>query len=108
MKGKVYLIVDWSSSPLKYKIGITKNQIQKRIKQLKTGSSGDLVLLKHYESENYKKIESILHRFYNSYSTEGGKEWFELPDDKVLNFINECQTIDENLKYLQENNCFFN
>ena len=48
MKGKVYLIVDWSSQPLKYKVGITKSDVTKRLKSLQTGSSGELVLLKTY------------------------------------------------------------
>ena len=101
-KGVVYLITDWSSSPEKYKIGITKNSPEDRLKSLQTGSSGELVLLNTYQSYNYRKIEGILHRGYKSYSTDGGKEWFELPNEVILNFINECKQIDDNIKFLME------
>jgi|TARA_Y100000385_G_scaffold47083_2_gene43701 hypothetical protein len=102
VKGVVYLITDWSSVPEKYKIGITKNSPNDRLKSLQTGSSGELVLLKTYESYNYRKIESALHRGYKPYSTDGGKEWFELPNEVALNFINECKQIDDNIKFLME------
>lgn len=106
--GFIYLLTDWSSNPPRYKVGITKNDVQKRIKQLQTGCSGELVLVKTYESENYRKIEGTLHRGYKHYSTDGGKEWFELPDERVLNFLNECKQIDDNIKYLLESgNPFF-
>jgi hypothetical protein len=101
--GYVYLIVDWGSNPEMYKIGITKKNVENRLKQLQTGSSSKLVLLKTYQSENYRKIETILHRIYGSYSSDGGKEWFQIPTKKVMGFINECEKIDENLKFLSEN-----
>jgi hypothetical protein len=101
-KGFVYLITDWSSNPEKFKIGITKNSPEDRLKYLQTGSSGELVLLKTYESYNYLKIEGVLHRGYKSYSTDGGKEWFELPSEVVLNFTKECRQIDDNIKFLME------
>lgn len=108
-KGKIYLLLDWGSSPNeKYKIGITKNEISKRIKQLTTGSSSELVLINSYESENYKQIEGVLHRRYKTYSTCGGKEWFELPNDKVIDFKKHCEEIDKNIKFLNENNSFLN
>jgi hypothetical protein len=100
--GFIYLITDWSSNPTRYKVGITKNNVESRLKQLQTGSSGELVLLKTYESEHYRKIEGILHRGYKTYSTDGGKEWFELPDETALNFLNECEQIDNNIKMLKD------
>lgn len=102
MIGYIYLITDWSSNPTRFKVGITKGDVKKRLKALQTGSSGELVLLNTYSSENYRKIETILHRGYKSYSTDGGKEWFELPDNRALSFIKECETIDSNLKMLKE------
>lgn len=102
MKGNIYLITDWSSEPQRFKVGITKGEVQKRLKQLQTGSSGELVLINTYSSDNYRKIETILHRGYKSHSTDGGKEWFELPEDRVLNFKKECEKIDNNLKLLKE------
>tara|TARA_B100000963_G_C22631433_1_gene675124 strand:+ start:1426 stop:1758 length:333 start_codon:yes stop_codon:yes gene_type:complete len=108
MSGFIYLITDWSSKPTRYKVGITKGSVENRLKSLQTGSSGELVLLQTYHSDNYRKIETILHRGYKAYATDGGKEWFELPDERVLDFKKECKTIDNNLKILKENNSFFN
>jgi hypothetical protein len=96
-KGKVYLLTDWDSSPQRYKIGITKGAVENRIKSLQTGSSGEIVLLQIYESERYKMIETILKRGYKHYSTNGGKEWFYLPDENVINFKKECKRIEENI-----------
>jgi hypothetical protein len=101
-KGFVYLITDWSSNPEKFKVGVTKKTPEDRLRSLHTGSSGELVLLKTYESENYRRIETVLHRGYKPYSTDGGKEWFELPPTLALDFFNECKKIDDNIKYLQE------
>jgi hypothetical protein len=105
--GYIYLLVEWGSNPERFKIGITKDNVDARIKQLQTGSSSELVLLRQYESDNYRKIEKWLHRKYKSYSTDGGKEWFQLPDDDALNFIKECQKIDEAVQILKENNPFY-
>lgn len=101
-KGFVYLITDWSSVPEKFKIGVTKKNPKDRLRSLQTGSSGELVLLRTYESENYRRIETVLHRGYKPYSTDGGKEWFELPSDVALNFLKECEQIDKTLESLKE------
>ncbi len=105
--GYLYLIVDWGSDPERYKIGITKNDVEKRLKQLQTGASSELVLLRTYESDNYRKIERWFHRKYSSYATDGGKEWFQLPNDDVLNFITECERIDETVQLLKDQNPFY-
>jgi hypothetical protein len=91
-EGFVYLLVDSNEN---YKIGITTGDIHKRIKSLQTGSSGELVLINKHKSKHYRKIETNLHRKYNHLSTDGGKEWFSLPPEIVLNFKNECQKLDE-------------
>lgn len=91
-EGFVYLLVDFNEH---YKIGITASDINKRIKSLQTGSSGELSLINKHQSKHFRKIERVLHRKYNHLSTDGGKEWFSLPPDIVLNFKNECQKLDE-------------
>jgi hypothetical protein len=100
--GKIYLIVELNSDPIRYKIGITKGDASKRLKALQTGASNELLLLNEYHSNNYRKIEGALHSKYRRFSTEGGKEWFELPDSDVLKFEAECQRIDKQIKLLQE------
>jgi len=105
-QGYVYLMVDFNSNPEKYKIGVTSKSPEKRLKQLQTGSSGKINLLRKYKSPLYKKIEKFLHIKYFIYKCDGGSEWFELPDYEVINFIKECQKSEESLKNLI-NNPFF-
>lgn len=104
MKGYVYLLSEWGTD-LRYKIGVTKNDVEKRVKQLKTGNSNDIKLLYSYQSKNYKKIEGILHRKFNPVRENG--EWFTLTDDEVFEFINECKKADENIDFLLKNNSFY-
>ena len=99
-KGTVYLLIEWGSSPERFKIGITKGSVEDRLKQLQTGSSNEIVMLMKYESYNYLKIEKFLHKKYSKYSTDGGQEWFELPSTDVSNFIKECTNIDNTINYL--------
>lgn len=102
-EGYVYLLIDADSSPEKYKIGITMKNPTKRVKQLQTGSSGEIYFLKKYKSIFYRKIEGFLHRKYFIYKCSGGKEWFELPDEEVKNFLEECKKIEEIFKSLVDN-----
>lgn len=85
-----------------YKIGITRNNIEKRIKQLQTGSSTKIELLYFYKSDKfYSQIESALHRTYQIYQTNDN-EWFELPLNEVINFKENCRKIENNLLLLEK------
>jgi hypothetical protein len=88
----VYLLCEYGSSPERYKIGITRGDVEKRIKQLQTGSSNEITLISTYKSPHFLKIESLLHTEYSKYSTDGGSEWFELPTDEVFCFKDKCNT----------------
>ncbi len=87
----VYLLCEYGSSPERYKIGITRGDVEKRIKQLQTGSSNEIILISKYKSPHYLKIETNLHKEYSKYSTDGGSEWFELPTDEVFRFKEKCE-----------------
>ena len=67
VKGIIYQLIDYLSNTEIYKIGVIKKEVEKRIKQLQTGSSKEMVLLRKYKSYYYKEIEQQLHRKYNSY-----------------------------------------
>ena len=82
----------------KYKIGIAKNPTQ-RIKQLQTGNSDKLVIIKTYQSENASKIESTLHNHYGYLRNEG--EWFDLSVSDEIEFLERCKTIDRNILTLR-------
>lgn len=106
--GFVYLICDFDNDKPLYKVGVTKNNVQKRLKQLQTGSGGELTLVWTYESEHYRRVESWLHRRFKQFKTNGGKEWFSLPEREVLTFKDQCKKIEETITFLIENNEFFN
>jgi hypothetical protein len=107
-EGYVYLIIEGDQhGEEKYKIGITKNDPQERLKKLKTGNSGDLSVLKTYRSKNYKKIEKWLHRKYKAQRTLSNNEFFHLSDSEVIGFVNDCKKIDEIVSTLSELNPFY-
>jgi len=106
--GYVYLILQVSSDGVEtFKIGITKNEPEIRVKQLQTGNSDKISLLKTYKSKNYKKVERSMHMKYSAYKTEAKNEWFQLEDKHVFSFIDDCKKADEVIQFLLENNEFF-
>ena len=48
-------------SVIGYKIGMTRGKIEKRIKQLQTGNSEEITLLKYHETEYPFFLENGLH-----------------------------------------------
>ena len=106
--GYVYLllVVDEKGNE-KYKIGVTKRNITKRISELQTGNESKINLLKQYESENYNKVEKSMHLKYSSYRTEANNEWFSLEAEHVISFLEDCKEADEIISFLLENNPFY-
>lgn len=100
--GFVYLIVEWGSEPERYKIGISKNDPQLRLKTHQTSNPHELVLLRKHKSEYYTKIETVMKRDYHKYLLEGGTEWFKLPPEIASNFIKECKRIEDMFNSLKE------
>ena len=106
--GIVYLLCELGSDPERYKIGITKGDPIKRVKQLQTGCSNVISVLKTFESEYYRKIESSLHREYKQYASTGGTEWFILPTELVFKFEDRCKQLHDTFVMLSESgNPFF-
>lgn len=106
--GYVYLILEVNEHGEEHhKIGISKNEPEKRLKQLQTGNPNRIDILKFYESKNYKHVEKWLHsRFYNK-KTLAENEWFKLLDDDVLKFIETCKKVDETINLLLNENPFY-
>jgi len=105
--GYVYLLLCTDTDGVeKHKIGITKNDPKKRVKQLQTGNPDKIVLLKFYESNNYLKVERWMHRKHFSSKTEAKNEWRKLSDEEVFAFIGDCEIADDNIKFLQKHNPF--
>jgi negative regulator of genetic competence, sporulation and motility len=106
--GFVYLLVQVSpEGPETYKVGVSKNSIEKRISQLQTGNPNKIMLLNFYESENYKKVERIMHRRYHKEKTLAKNEWFTLTNTQVFSFLIDCIEADKTVKFLKENNAFY-
>ncbi len=101
--GKVYLINAYGTDL--YKIGITTGNVEKRIKQLKTGNPYELTLVNVFECEYHRKVESWMHKRYSNQREEG--EWFTLKDENVFSFINDCEQAHNTIKLLLEQNPFY-
>jgi hypothetical protein len=105
--GYVYLLIQSDTEGNEsYKIGITKNNPELRVKQLATGNPNKISLHTKYESKNYLKVEKWLHRKYQT-KTEAKNEWRILTDEEVFSFINNCKEADDNIQFLLDNNEFF-
>ena len=82
MKEKIYFVTEG-----KYiKIGYTTQDIEKRIKQLNTGSVQNISLLGWMYGSKAKEKE--LHIKFAQSRVRYNGEWFE-PTEKLLDFINE-------------------
>lgn len=107
--GYVYLFLEIETGGLEsHKIGITKNDPKFRIKQLQTGNSRKITLLRSYLTDNHLKVEQWLHRKYGNQKTQSNNEWRGLTDEQVFSFLNDCKEADENIKFLLNNNHFYN
>jgi hypothetical protein len=108
MNGYVYLILEIDKDGHeRHKLGITKNNPEKRVKQLSTGNSDVIRLLQTYESPNYKKVEQWLHSRFSCNKTAANNEWFHLTDEQVLGFQDICKKVDETINLLLKENHFF-
>lgn len=96
-RGFVYLLCDGE----KFKIGMTKQNIQKRIKELQTGNPNEIWVHSYYETDFPLKIEKMMHGRHASSNIKN--EWFDLSVSQVINFKNECKQCEEILKALKEN-----
>jgi hypothetical protein len=105
--GWVYLLVEVDQIGIeKYKIGITKNDPDKRVKQLQTGNADVISLVTKYESEVYHKIEQWMLRKYND-KTEAGNEWRSLSYEQVKSFVDDCKRAEETITFLMKENHFY-
>ena len=102
LKGYVYLICD-SANEL-YKIGVTKGDIQKRMKKLQTGNATELFLVNYHETNYPYRIESMLHNHFKSQNVLN--EWFELSKEDILGFTKLCNDMEKRIEALKDNPFF--
>lgn len=100
--GYVYLIYDESNDL--YKIGVTRNNDDKRIKILQTGNPTELRIIHIYNCEYPFRLETMLHNIYKNNNILN--EWFELSDEDVINFKKTCDKFCEQIEILKSNPFF--
>lgn len=103
MGGYIYLICDPSNDA--YKIGVTRNINSNRIKKLQTGNPSELYIIKTYKCDYPFRLEKMLHFKYSNKRILN--EWFDLTIDDITNFENICESLNNQIKLLQQNP-FFN
>lgn len=104
MDGFVYLIGELDNKDI-YKIGVTKKNIDQRIKELQTGSSDELYVRYYFKTSYPYKLEKMLHRHFSH--TNKLNEWFNLSESQAQDFPNICKQYETILDSLQDNP-FFN
>jgi hypothetical protein len=82
-----------------YKIGVTKKDISKRIKELQTGNGNELVLIKYFETQFNFKFEAAIHAHYRL--SKINSEWFKLTNEQIEEFDSVCQLLESNLLLLK-------
>lgn len=102
MKGFIYLIYDEERNL--YKIGVTKNSVEKRLKKLQTGNATLLSVKDTHQSDYIYRMESMLHNYFSSKCVLN--EWFDLSIDDVKNFQSLCNQFEDTIKVLLSNPFF--
>ena len=101
--GSVYLIGDKERYGY-YKIGVTRGNVNKRLKALQTGNGGELYIEKIHTSNYPFIVENILH---NRLSHKNRiNEWFELDLEDIVNFNDNCESIEKLIISMKDNPFF--
>ena len=101
--GFVYLLGTTSDDGI-YKIGVTRGSVDRRIRKLQTGNSGEIYLIKRYVSRFPFFVESSMHRLYSSKNVLN--EWYKLSDEEVASFCDECKRFEDMAENLKDNPFF--
>ena len=101
--GYVYLICENGDNEL-FKIGVTKGDIEKRLKKLQTGNGNQLICVNYFKSNNPYKLEKMLHGHFHNEREEG--EWFLLSREQVDSFTELCNMYQGNIDALKDNPFF--
>ena len=81
-----------------YKIGITTDTVNKRIRQLQTGNPYRIVALHTFEIEGAEIVEQNLHRVYAQHRRI--LEWFELTDDELSSVLHSVEKMKDDIESL--------
>jgi len=101
----VYLICAEIGGERVHKIGYTRRTPEQRIKEFKTGNASDFYIVDSFKSKWGTKIEAALHRRLKPFKING--EWFQLNDEQVKSFGEECKLIHDGLEIVSKNNTYY-
>lgn len=101
---KVYLISSEINNKKLYKIGYTRREVNKRIKEFKTGNASEFKIIDVFESKWGTKIETSLHKHFKSNKVDG--EWFDLNERQVKDFKRICEITHSNFELLENYNTY--
>lgn len=101
--GFVYLICENGDNQL-YKIGVTRSDVNARLKKLQTGNGNSLYCVHSFESNKPYKLEKMLHSYFANNREEG--EWFLLGKDDVESFPELCRKYQSIIDDLNDNPFF--
>lgn len=107
----VYLVCAEIGEEKMYKIGYTRRDVEKRVKELKTGNAADFYIVDSFQSKWGTKIEASLHRMFQQKKVNG--EWFDLDEIDLEQFKEKCQMYHNNFEivtkstYYQETGKFY-
>lgn len=96
----VYLLGD-AGQDNTFKIGVTRGNVEKRIKQLQTGNGAEIYLVNSFETNYPFFIERLLHT--KLYPKQKRNEWFNLDAEDIINFKKYCEEIEVTAESLKEN-----
>lgn len=85
-----------------YKIGVTKKDVDVRIKELQIGNPSKLSLIESYKTKWDFKLENALHIHFKRHKVQS--EWFELTEENVKEFLTLCEKYEKNFDVLKEFN----
>lgn len=101
----VYLICAEIGGEKVHKIGYTRRTPEQRMKEFKTGNASEFYVVDSFKSKWGTKIESQLHRRFKPFKING--EWFQLNDEQIKSFNNECQLIHDGLEIISTQNTYY-
>ena len=101
--GYIYLFQNETDGLIK--IGYTRGNINKRRKQLLTGSSGEITVVKTILTTLGTTTEAYLHNVFNSKNVRG--EWFNLNQEDIERVDMLCEKFENNMKILLDNQNHF-
>jgi len=100
----VYIVSSEINNKKLYKIGYTKREVYKRIKEFKTGNASEFEIVDTFASKWETKIERSLQKHFKFNKVK--REWFDLNTSQVKDFRNLCERYHNNFELLDRYNTY--